>query len=160
MDIDEQALEKLYRPVGEMTMVWATSEVALDFCVIMVFSSLGGSRYRSQTQSALSWKLRFLREMADKLDELKPLQTSVKALCDDIDRLSETRHAFTHGAATQLDPDLKPIFTRVHRVDGQFKERHDMLDMAEFPGFLAELRALTGRTVRLAWDLMRLAGLE
>ena len=160
MNIDEQALERLYRPVGEMTVTWAISELALDFCVILVFSRLGGRRHRNQTQSALSWKLRFLREMAEKIDELQPMKAAMKSLCDDFERLSEIRHAFTHGAATQVDPDLKVIFIRIQRVEGVFKERNDALDLANFPGFLAELRVLVVQTTRLAWDLIRLAGVE
>ena len=160
MNIDEQALEKLYRPVGEMSMAWAASELALDFCVILVFSELGGRQHTRRTQSALAWKLRFLREMAEKLDELKPLRSPINTLCDDFERLSETRHAFTHGAALQVDPDLKPIFVRVQRVEGGFKERNDALDLSQFPGFLAELRTLIGQTIRLTLNLMRLADVE
>ncbi len=104
--LQKRRLDKLFREVGFVSMLWAELEAALDLSLMMILM-IHDDKARSRFPVSLKMKLKLWRRLFSSVGLLAPHKERALDLAGKIAQTKQDRHGLIHGAlhwAEELDP--------------------------------------------------------
>jgi hypothetical protein len=93
----EKKIDEFYASIGRFVLTWAEVELALDLLVLIVRRL--SLRSHIEPRHELSERIKFLRSEGATNSRLSAYRSIIERVIDEIQRLSDTRHDYVHGAA-------------------------------------------------------------
>jgi hypothetical protein len=129
--ITKEVLDRLYQPVGEITVNWGVSDLSLHHLAFAMFKYLGISPRTHPWPKMFGHRIEILEDLF-KRKEFKTFAGDAKRVFGDIRHHQKLRDMLIHGAPVQYDPEKDAVLYR--RVDPTTKkQRRRKPDITHLP---------------------------
>jgi hypothetical protein len=97
----QEKIREFHAALGRFVLAWADLEFGLDTLVVETQRLCALEMRPKELDHRLAAKLKFIRNKVNTVDALKPRESEITLLLNEIEALADTRHDFVHGTALQ-----------------------------------------------------------